>query len=147
MSTVLLPITLVSAGAMALVNVWLGYRVGQVRTAEKVSVGDGGNERVIRRMRAHANFAEYAPFVLALVGLIEFTSGTSTWLAVVAGLFVVARIVHGIGMDGRGQGRTIGTIVTLLTLAGLGLYAIVLPLIADRGSVPSAPVPPALARG
>ena len=47
MSTVLLPITLVSAGAMALINVWLGYRVGQVRTSEKVSVGDGGNGRSI----------------------------------------------------------------------------------------------------
>ena len=147
MSTVLLPITLVSAGAMALINVWLGYRVGQVRTSEKVSVGDGGNERVIRRMRAHANFVEYAPFALALFGLIEFTQGTSPWLATVAGLFLVARILHGIGMDGRGQGRMIGTVVTLLTLAGLGLYAIALPLIADRGSVPSVPVPPALSRG
>ena len=53
-----LEITLVIAAAAALINIWLAMRVGRVRTSEKVSVGDGGNELVIRRMRAHANFVE-----------------------------------------------------------------------------------------
>ena len=128
----ILPITLTVAGAAALLNIWLMIRVGQVRSSEKVSVGDGGNEKVIRRMRAHSNYIETAPFVLILIGLIEMTgtSGTSpTWLWIVGGIYLLGRIAHGIGMDdGKfGKGRTIGTIITLLTLLGLAIYAILIP--------------------
>ena len=47
-----LPVTLTIAAGAALVNIWLMIRCGQARTKESVSVGDGGNEFVIRRMRA-----------------------------------------------------------------------------------------------
>ncbi len=130
----ILPITLTIAGAAALVNIWLMVRVGQVRTSEKVSVGDGGNEKVIRRMRAHSNFGESVPLVLILVAVIELASlqhgeQSPTWLWIVAGLYLLGRIAHGIGMDdGKfGLGRMIGTIITMLSLLGLAIYAIAIP--------------------
>ena len=128
----ILPITLTVAGAAALLNIWLMIRVGQVRTSEKVSVGDGGNEKVIRRMRAHSNYIETAPFVLILIGLIEMTGTSSTsptWLWIVGGIYLLGRIAHGIGMDdGKfGKGRMIGTLITMLTLLGLAIYAILIP--------------------
>lgn len=126
----ILPITLTVAGVAALINIWLMIRVGQVRTSEKISVGDGGNENVIRRMRAHSNYIESAPFVVLLVGAIELASPTSpTWLWIISGLYLLGRVAHGIGMDGGkfGKGRMIGTIVTMLTLLGLGVYAIAIP--------------------
>jgi len=128
----ILPVTLTIAGAAALLNLWLMIRVGQVRTSEKVSVGDGGNEKVLRRMRAHSNFIETAPFILILVGLIEMTSKgdtSPTWLWIVGGIYLLGRVAHGVGMDdGKfGKGRMIGTIVTMLTLVGLGVYAISVP--------------------
>ncbi len=124
-----LPITLTIAGLAALLNIWLMIRVGQVRTSEQVSVGDGGNEKVTRRMRAHSNFVESAPFVLVLVGVIEFSQGSPTWLWIVGGLYLLGRVGHGIGMDGGmlGKGRMVGTIVTLLVLLGLGIYAVLIP--------------------
>lgn len=124
-----LPITLTIAGAAALVNIWLMMRVGQVRTSEKVSVGDGGNEKVIRRMRAHANFGESLPIVLILIAVIELASGSPTWLWIVGGLYMLGRLAHGLGMDGGklGKGRMVGTIVTLLVMLGLGGYAIAIP--------------------
>lgn len=126
----LLPITLTAAGAAALINIWLMVRVGQVRTSEKISVGDGGNEKVIRRMRAHSNYIESAPFVLLLIGAIELASLSSpTWLWIVSGIYLLGRIAHGVGMDdGKfGKGRMIGTITTMLVLLGLGIYAITIP--------------------
>lgn len=128
----ILPITLTIAGAAALVNVWLGWRVGQRRISEKVSIGDGGNERLTARMRAHANFAEYTPFVLILIGLIEFAAGTTIWLWAVGAIYLLARIAHAFGMD-RPAGnplRMAGILVTMLTLAGLGLYAVAIPQLA-----------------
>jgi hypothetical protein len=128
MFTTTLPITLVLAGALALLNIWLSFRVGQVRGSEKVSIGDGGNERVLRRMRAHANFAENAPITLGLVGLLEFAAGTSVWLWTAAGLFLLGRIAHGLGMDEGKQGRGVGTGLTLLVQLLLALWAISVPL-------------------
>lgn len=130
----ILPITLTIAGAAALVNIWLMIRVGQVRTSEKVNVGDGGNEKVIRRMRAHANFGESLPIVLVLMAIIELASIKITgnpplWLWIVGALYMFGRIAHAFGMEGGklGAGRFIGTIATLLTLLGLGIYAITIP--------------------
>jgi uncharacterized protein len=120
----ILPITLTAAGAAALINLWLAIRVGQVRTREKVMIGDGGNENVIRRMRAHANFVEFTPFILILIAAIELATGTSTWLWAISSLFLVGRLLHAFGMDGFMPGRMIGTIITMLSLLGLGGYAI-----------------------
>ena len=47
----ILQTTLCLAAAAALINFWLGFRIGQVRGATKISVGDGGNEQLLRRMR------------------------------------------------------------------------------------------------
>lgn len=76
----ILPISLTTAGAAALLNLWLAIRIGQVRTREKISVGDGGNEALMRRMRAQSNFVEFTPFVLILIALLELGTGTTTWL-------------------------------------------------------------------
>ena len=123
----ILPIALTTAGAAPLVNLWLGVRIGRIRIAEKVSVGDGGNPRLVARMRAQLNFAEYVPVVLILIALVEAASGSQLWLWVVASVFILARVLHGIGMDGWMLGRTIGIAITYLTMIGLGLYAVAIP--------------------
>ncbi len=122
-----LPITLSAVAAAALINIWLSIRCGQVRTSEKVSVGDGGNEKLIRRMRAHSNFIENAPIVLVMIAALEFAHPGSTALAAVAGVFMLGRVAHGLGMEGGsfGIGRMIGTMITLLTLLGLAIWAII----------------------
>jgi len=121
---IILPIALVTAGVAALINIWLAYRIGQIRTAEKISVGDGGNLRLIARMRAQLNFAEYTPIVLILIALIEFAHGSPLWLWIVAMLFIFGRLLHPFGMDGAPYCRTIATLISMLTSAGLGLYAV-----------------------
>ena len=127
----ILPITLTIAGAAALLNAWLGWRVGQKRISEKVSIGDGGNAAVTARMRAHANFVEYTPFVLILIGLIELADGTTLWLWAAGALYILARLAHAIGMDRppRNPFRMIGILVTMLTMVGLGIYAVALALL------------------
>lgn len=123
----ILPIALTTAGVAALINAWLAMRVGRLRISEKVSVGDGGNPRVLGRMRAHANFAEFAPIVLILIALVEFAQGTSIWLWAVAVVFLIGRVLHGLGMDGLPRGRMIGAVTTMAITVGLGLYAAALP--------------------
>ena len=130
----MLPITLTIAGAAALINLWLSVRVSRLRFREKVSIGHGDNKLVETRMRAHANFTEYTPLFLILLGLIEFARGPETWLWALAILFVLGRLVHAFGMDRPAPnplriGGMIATYTPLLTLAG---YALALPYL-ERG--------------
>ena len=121
----LLPVTLTSAAAAALITMWLGMRVGRVRAAEKVSHGDGGVPLLTRRMRAQLNFVEYTPFVLILMAAIEIAGKGGQWLAIVSAVYMFARVAHGMGMDAESgsKGRMAGIMVTMLTLVGLALYA------------------------
>jgi uncharacterized protein len=126
MGPILLPVTLITAAAMALINVWLTLRIGRTRGSSGVSLGDGGDETLVRRMRAQANLVENAPFFLILLGLVELARGTSLALWAIGALFVVGRLVHVLGMDGMKHGRTIGSSLTALLLLVLAIWAILL---------------------
>lgn len=126
----LLPITLCTAAAAALINLWLSGRIGKTRHAEKIIHGDGGHEGLIRRMRAHSNFTENVPLVLVLIAAIEIARAGETWLAVVAAVFILGRLAHGIGMDNPGPNpwRSGGTLTSMLVQLGLGVVAVLLAL-------------------
>lgn len=124
-----LTVTLTIAAACAVINLWLGFRlVG--RRLGGIAVGDGGDDRMLRDMRAHANFTEYAPFVLILMGLIELSRGPSVWLWAIGAAFVVARLAHPIGMrlSGRNLPRAGGALLTWAVLALLAGWAIAIVL-------------------
>lgn len=122
----ILPITLCAVAAAAVINVWLSIRIGQMRHAYKVSVGDGGIEALQRRMRAQLNFVENTAVVLVMIPAIELARLGNPWLTGVAGLYMLGRVAHGFGMDGGklGAGRGIGTLVTMLTQLGLAVWAV-----------------------
>lgn len=121
----MLPVTLAAAAAAAVLNIWLGIRIGSLRTALQISVGDGGSEALQRRMRAQLNYVENTAFVLILIAAIELAGKGSWWLAYVAAAYFLGRVAHGFGMDGGkwGKGRMVGTIVTMLTQLGLAIVA------------------------
>ena len=123
---ILLPATLSAAASLALVNIWLSMRIGRVRTTEKISIGDGGHDLLSRRMRAQLNFAENTPLVLILIAAIEIAGHGGMGLKAVGAVYALGRVAHGIGMDGAafGQGRTVGTLITMLTLLGLAVVAV-----------------------
>ena len=125
MGVIDIPVTLSVAAACALINLWLSMRVGRARHSEHVSIGDGGNELVIRRMRAQANFVENAPFALVLILALELACGSCWWLWAAGALFVAGRLIHPFGMDGMKYGRTAGTLLTMLVLAFLAIWAAV----------------------
>lgn len=125
-----LPVTLTAAAAAAIINIWLSIRVGQLRIKHKVSIGDDAGGPLTARMRAQLNFVENTAFVLILIAAIELSGRGTPWLAYVAGIYMVARVAHGVGMDGGAlaKGRSIGVIVTMLTQLGLATIATLIAL-------------------
>jgi uncharacterized membrane protein YecN with MAPEG domain len=122
---IVLKTTLCLAAAAALVNFWLGMRIGQLRMKLKIFVGDDGNELMVRRMRAQANLIEQAPLFVILAGAIELAGRGGMWLAPVAAAFIIGRIAHAIGMDGKfNAGRPIGMATSLLPLLWMIVVAV-----------------------
>jgi uncharacterized protein len=137
---IILPISMTLAAVAALINIWLMIRCGRARTKEQVMVGDGGNEAVIRRMRAHSNYIESTAFVLILIVLIELAVGPATWLWAVGGLYFAGRVAHAIGMDGVMPARFAGTLITLLTQLGLAITAIAIVYLTPIEVVTEGPI-------
>jgi len=129
MTPTVLPITLTIAAAAAVLHIWLAGRVSAVRNSQKVSIGDGGNEALIRRMRAHANYGENLPIVLILLALLELAGGDPRILWGAAILFVIARILHAFGMDRPHPSKLrmfgmMGSILALLILVGYAIFIV-----------------------
>lgn len=133
----ILPITLTIAGAAAIVNFWLAIRVVTLRLKSKVLVGDGGNSLIIARMRAHANYIEYTPFVLILIALIELAQGSHTWLWAAGIIYILGRILHPFGLDRQTPNplRAAGILITWVVLIGLAGYALSITYTARNGVV------------
>ena len=103
----------------------LALNVGLRRGAQKqLQPGDMGDARLTRAIRAHANFAEYAPLVLLLLLGMALLRAPLEWLHLFGGLFTAGRVLHLFGMmrDNHPNAvRFIGNLITgLALLSGAG---------------------------
>lgn len=92
-------VTPVYAGLLTLLYLALSLRVIGRRHALRVALGDGGDEVLMRRQRAHANFVEYAPLGLVLLALAEL-NGVAAWgLHAIGAALLAGRALHGYGIS------------------------------------------------
>jgi uncharacterized membrane protein YecN with MAPEG domain len=112
-------VTPLYAGLLALWFLVLSVRVVQGRGEFSIHLGDGGHVAMTRRIRGHANFAEYVPLSLLLIAILEL-SHFSIYLIHALGLaLLVARLLHGYAFAFTEQfkfGRMIGTLLSFLVL-------------------------------
>ncbi len=94
-----MPITALYAGLLALLFFVLAIRVIGVRRGVRIALGDGGDVGLLRRIRVHANFAEYVPLTLLLLGLAETLKTDARVLHGLGMLLIVARLVHAAGVS------------------------------------------------
>lgn len=125
-------ITALYAGLLTFVFVFLAINVIRVRHQAQIAVGDGGNKILIRRMRVHANFAEYVPLVLVLMALIEVMKGSYILLHVMGLALLIGRISHAYGMSSERENfvfRMMGMAATFGVLLIGAASCIILALI------------------
>jgi uncharacterized protein len=117
-------LTALYASVLALLFMGLSLRIIVLRTQLKVSIGDGGHERLQRAQRAHANCSEYVPFALLLIFLVE-SSGTSAWLVhSLASCLLLGRVIHAYGLSQLHERlvlRLIGMVLTITCIVGAAL--------------------------
>lgn len=114
-------------GLLALFFFVLSMRVVQVRG--RVSLGDGGDPVVLRRMRGQANFAEYVPLILLMMAFLELRHVGAPWLHVIGATLLVARLLHGVAFTFTSKwwfGRFFGTLLTFVILNVCAVWCVVL---------------------
>lgn len=121
-----LPVTLGTAGLCAGMQLALTALVIAGRAKSGISLLDGGDTALTRRMRAHGNFTETAPVALLLLGLLELAAAPRGLLLGLAGLFVAGRVLHAVGVVTQGDSwaRRLGMVATLLVLSALGVASL-----------------------
>ena len=121
-----MPVTQVTAASAIFLNIWLGWRTSKLRHQFGVSVGDGGHEPLLRRMRAQANYIENAPLFLIALAATEVAGFNGKVLAGLALLFMLARISHAVGMDGGAVAswRKYGIIAQTVAVVGIAVLAL-----------------------
>jgi uncharacterized membrane protein YecN with MAPEG domain len=118
-------ITALYAGLLAVLFVLLSVHVIRRRLSNMVSLGDGGDAELSRRIRVHGNFAEYVPLGLILIGLSE-SLGAAPLLVHGLGLaLLVGRLSHAWGLSPANKMqafRTVGMVLTFgVLLVGAGV--------------------------
>jgi len=112
-------VTAFYAGLLALLFLLLSVRV-VLRRQDGASLGDGGDQRLLRVIRGQANFAEYVPFILLMMALLEL-GHTSRYLIHGLGIaLLVSRLLHGYALsftDHFKFGRFWGAGLTFTVLA------------------------------
>lgn len=133
MTTSLLTLPLISgytAAFLGLLQMILMVRVGLARGDTKISLGDGGDETLLRKIRRHGNLTENAALFLVLLVLFEISGGPEMIVLGLALVFVLARLSHAYALsrpDGPLVPRAIGAMGTLLAITGASISIIILP--------------------
>lgn len=89
-----LQITVLYSAILALFLIALSMNVIKARVAAKVALLDGGDDRLTRAIRVHANFIEYVPFMLFLMLIIEINGAPQLVLHAAGVLIIITRLLH-----------------------------------------------------
>ena len=96
-----------------------------MRRRLKIAVGDAGNAAMLRAMRAHANFAEYVPFCLLLIYLVEVSIANTMLVHLLGACLLVGRVSHAFGVSQVAEKfgyRVFGMAMTFTVIVTAALY-------------------------
>jgi uncharacterized membrane protein YecN with MAPEG domain len=123
-------ITTLAAGVLGLVLAVLSAQVVAARTYGKVDIGSGEDTKspLFIAIRCQANFAEYVPLTLLVIGLIELRTGPTMLVKILAAGLVLGRLAHPFGMRRPAPNpfRAGGFVVTMVVLAVASVSAVLL---------------------
>lgn len=123
-------ITPIYAALLCLVFIYLAMRVIKFRQGYKVALGDGSEKLLNKAIRAHGNFAEYVPFALLLMLMVELQlEQESPYLHVLGIALLFGRFLHAYAVSQPSEPlkfRVYGMLLTFIVLIASALWALYL---------------------
>lgn len=119
---------------IGLLTLVFASNVIRLRRQNRIGLGDGGNQELLRAGRVFGNFIEYAPLGLVLLVGLEMAQAPAWYMHLSGSTLLVGRIAHSIGLSqssGYSLGRTYGMILTLTSIGisaiGVSVFGLILP--------------------
>jgi uncharacterized protein len=118
--------TLLFAALCALLHVALTLLVIQRRAQSGVDLLDGGDQRLLQRIRAHGNLSESAPIALLLLALLEMSGLQAAWLLALGSVFMTGRLLHAWSLlsNNARWNRRGGMVLTLFSISAMAVLSI-----------------------
>ena len=119
-------VTILYAGLLGLLSIVLSSTAGMSRGRKGIDAGDGGDATLLLAMRRHANFVEYVPMALVLIGLLELNGVSGQVIHGLGCVLLAGRLLHAANFHQgvRSIPRGIGAALTLLVIATSSVWSI-----------------------
>ena len=127
-------ITPLYAAALTLIFMTLSIRVITYRRGNQLGLGDHGDKSLMKRMRAHGNFAEYAPFGLLLMLMVELQGGPAVVVHGAGLLLLLGRAAHAYGFSASPPKMQLRVSGMMMTFASILLSMIAILALAVLGA-------------
>ncbi len=121
-------ITAITAGVIIILQMILFMYAAIGRGKNRQGLGDGGKPDMLKRIRMHGNLIENAPIILIVMALLEGAGVARSVLIVAGAIFVLARILHPLGLmksANRTGFRFAGATLTMLLGFAGGIYLVI----------------------
>ena len=117
------------AALLALFFVALSINVIRARQSHRVALGTAGNADLERKVRMHANFAEYVPLALLLLAIADSRGAPAPLLHLLGIALLIGRLAHAWGLsqaveDSRFRVGGMGTTLTMIVVTALMLFIV-----------------------
>ena len=116
------------AALLAVLFAYLSVRTIRARRRLGIGLGHAENPVMLRAMRVHANFAEYVPFALLLIFLVESSGANPLVVHALGVALLVARLSHAYGVSQQKESfrfRVFGMATTLTVLLLSAIYLLI----------------------
>ncbi len=116
------------AAVLALLFVVLSIHVIRGRGRYQITIGSGGTPDLERRIRVHANFAEYVPFALLLLAMAELRGASAFALHAMCLCLLVGRLLHAWGVSRTSENlrfRQAGVALTFTVLVAASVSLLI----------------------
>ena len=120
-----MPITAFYAALLGLLFMVLSIRTIQQRGVARVELGTGEDAELLRRYRVHANFAEYVPLALLLLGLAESLKAPHILLHLAGLILLLGRVLHAYGLSQTPHILRLRVSGMMLTFGAITLTALI----------------------
>lgn len=123
----MLAITTFYASLLALLFVWLSLNVIKLRRRFRVLLGHGDKTELLAAISAQNNAAQYIPFTLLIIALLEINHGHGLLLHLFGLMLLSGRLIHARGiLKNQIPLRVKGMQLTLFTMIGAAIANLLL---------------------
>ncbi len=116
------------AALLALLFVALSIRTVRLRRRLRIAIGDAGDPALLRAMRVHSNFAEYAPLSVILLSFVELRNAPAALVHGLCLCLLIGRSLHAFGVSRAHEDyrfRIAGMALTFMTLIVSSAYLLI----------------------